>query len=135
MDEVRIDKFLWSVRLFKTRSLASEACQKGHVLINDVRVKPSRLVRRGETFQLRRPPVVYTYKILDLPPSRVGPKLVELYLKNITTGDQIALVEVLKLDRQNQRAKGLGRPTKKERREIDSFLDSQPYFIDDDDWN
>lgn len=135
MEEVRIDKFLWSVRLFKTRSLASEACQKGHVQISDVRVKPSRLVRRGETIQLRRPPVLYTYKILDLPPSRVGPKLVELYLKNITTGDQVALLEVLKLDRQNQRAKGLGRPTKKERREIDSFLDTQPYFIDDDDWN
>ena len=134
MEEVRIDKFLWSVRLFKTRSQASEACGKGHVLMGGNNVKSSRTVRKGDVFQLRRPPITYTYRILELPPSRVGAKLVEQYLKNQTTGDQIALVEVLRLDRQNQRAKGLGRPTKKERRDIDSFLDNQPYFIDEDDW-
>ncbi len=131
--DTRIDKFLWSVRLFKTRTQAAEACKKGRVLVGGALVKASRVIKAGDTIQIKRPPVTYAFRVLDIPPSRLGAKLVENYLQNVTSADQIALLEVIKIDRQNQRAKGLGRPTKKERRDIDNLIDNQPYFIDEDD--
>ncbi len=132
MKEARIDKYLWCVRLFKTRTQATEACRKGQVIISDSPVKSSRMVKVGDVIQLKRPPVTYTFKILDIPTGRLGAKLVENYLQNITTKENIELLEMIRIDRVNQRSKGLGRPTKKERRSLESFLDSQPYFIDDD---
>ncbi len=131
--ESRIDKFLWSVRLYKTRSIAADACKKGVVTINEMAAKASRVVKVGDKIDIRRPPITYSFRILAIPTGRLGAKLVENYIKNITTDDNIALLEVIRLDRKNQRAKGMGRPTKKERRDISSFLDSEPYFIDNDD--
>lgn len=120
-DDVRIDKWLWAVRLFKTRSLASEACKKGRVLIGGQECKPSRSVNIGDVIEVKDPPVTYTYKVLDLAEKRMGAKLVPGYLKDITPDDQKEIQEMLALDRKYKRRKGLGRPTKKERRDIDKL--------------
>ncbi|MFY9516025.1 MAG: RNA-binding S4 domain-containing protein, partial [Dysgonamonadaceae bacterium] len=82
MDEVRIDKWLWAVRIFKTRSLASEACKKGRVMVENVAVKPSRIIRRGDIVQVRKPPVTFSFKVLDLTDKRMGAKLVPQYMEN-----------------------------------------------------
>ncbi|MDR1544428.1 MAG: RNA-binding S4 domain-containing protein [Prevotellaceae bacterium] len=129
--ESRIDKFLWEVRLYKTRSQAAEACKKGQIFVSGVAAKASKMVRENDIIQVKRPPVVFSFKVLSFPKSRVGAKLVENHLLNTTTPDQLALLETLKMDKKNGRARGLGRPTKKERRNIDEFTE-QPYF--DDGW-
>ncbi len=133
--DIRVDKWLWTMRLFKTRSLAAEACKKGRVFINGVALKPSHLVRVGDVIQVKRPPVIFSYKIIDITNNRVGPKLVENFMTQVTSRDQLELLEMLKLDKANARAKGLGRPTKKERRSLDEFIDDTPFFVDDDDWD
>ncbi len=131
----RIDKWLWAVRLFKTRSLAAEACKKGRVTLQGVAVKPSREVKIGDIVQVRRTPVTYAFKVVELTQNRVGAKLVPQFMENVTAPDQLELLEVLKLDQSNRRAKGLGRPTKKERRDLDSFLDDdEAFFLDDEEW-
>jgi ribosome-associated heat shock protein Hsp15 len=130
-DEVRIDKWLWAVRLFKTRSIAAEECKKGRVFIGNVPVKPSRMIKRGEVIQVRRAPVVYSFKVLDLSQNRMNAKLVPQFMTQVTTPDQLRLIEMIKLDKQNARAKGTGRPTKKERRDLEDFVDDTPYFLDD----
>ncbi len=119
----RIDKFLWEVRLFKTRSLAAEACKKGHVTINGQQVKSSREIKEGEQFSLRKAPVTYTYEVLGLPTGRVGAKLVPDYIRDITTPEMLELLEVLRIDQANNRARGTGRPTKKERRDLEEFFE------------
>lgn len=133
--DIRVDKWLWTMRLFKTRSVAAEACKKGRVFINGVALKPSHLVRVGDVIQVKRPPVIFSYKIIDITNNRVGPKLVENFMAQVTSRDQLELLEILKLDKANARAKGLGRPTKKERRSLDEFIDDTPFFVDDDDWD
>lgn len=133
--DIRVDKWLWTMRLFKTRSIAAEACKKGRVFINGVALKPSHLVRVGDVIQVKRPPVIFSYKIIDITNNRVGPKLVENFMAQVTSRDQLELLEILKLDKANARAKGLGRPTKKERRSLDEFIDDTPFFVDDDDWD
>lgn len=120
--DCRIDKWLFEVRLFKTRSLASEACKKGHVLIDGTPVKSSREIKPGDIINLRRAPVVYTYEVLAIPTGRVGAKLVPQYLRDITTPEMLELLEVLRIDQANNRQKGLGRPTKKDRRDLDEFF-------------
>ncbi|MDR0830663.1 MAG: RNA-binding S4 domain-containing protein [Prevotellaceae bacterium] len=122
MLETRIDKFLWCVRLYKTRSQAAEACKKGQIFVGGVAAKASRMIKPNDEIQVKRVPVIYSFRILSIPSGRVGAKLVENYLQNITTPDQIALLEVLKIDKQNGRARGLGRPTKKERRDLDELF-------------
>lgn len=119
----RIDKFLWEVRLFKTRSLAAEACKKGHITINGQQVKSSREVKPGEQFSLRKAPVTFSYEVLALPTGRIGAKLVPEYIRNITAPDMLELLEVLKIDQANNRARGTGRPTKKERRDLEEFFE------------
>lgn len=119
----RIDKFLWEVRLFKTRSLAAEACKKGHVTINGQQVKSSREIKEGEQFSLRKAPVTYTYEVLGLPTGRIGAKLVPDYIRDITTPEMLELLEVLRIDQANNRARGTGRPTKKERRDLEEFFE------------
>lgn len=119
----RIDKFLWEVRLFKTRSLAAEACKKGHVTINGQLVKSSREIKEGEQFSLRKAPVTYTYEVLGLPTGRIGAKLVPDYIRDITTPEMLDLLEVLRIDQANNRARGTGRPTKKERRDLEEFFE------------
>lgn len=133
--DIRVDKWLWTMRLFKTRSVAAEACKKGRVFINGVALKPSHLVRVGDVIQVKRSPVIFSYKIIDITNNRVGPKLVENFMTQVTSRDQLELLEMLKLDKANARAKGLGRPTKKERRSLDEFIDDTPFFVDDDDWD
>ena len=122
--------------MFKTRSLAADACKKGRVLMQGVAVKPSRELKVGDVLQVRRNPVIYTFKVVALTQNRVGAKLVPQFMENVTAPDQLELLEVLKLDQSNRRAKGLGRPTKKERRDLDDFFDDAIcYFDDEDEWD
>ncbi len=122
--------------MFKTRSLAADACKKGRVLMQGVAVKPSRELKVGDVLQVRRNPIIYTFKVVALTQNRVGAKLVPQFMANVTAPDQLELLEVLKLDQSNRRAKGLGRPTKKERRDLDDFFDDAIcYFDDEDEWD
>jgi ribosome-associated heat shock protein Hsp15 len=118
-ENIRIDKFLWAVRIFKTRSLASEACQKGRVIINNVQVKPSRTITANETIIVKKLPVIYSFIILEPIENRVGAKLVPEYLKDISTDEEKAKLTNKELSFYGYRNKGTGRPTKKERRNID----------------
>jgi len=132
--EVRIDKWLWAVRLFKTRTLASEACKKGRVIVQNVQVKPSRNVKVGDVISIRRNPILFSFKVLALSENRMNAKLVVGFMENVTTADQLELIELSKLAGQTGRDRGTGRPTKKDRRELDDFI--EPTFIDEDgDWN
>jgi len=131
--EVRIDKWLWAVRIFKTRSLAAEACKKGKVLIAGVQVKPSRNVKVGDVIGLKRNPVLYSFKVLALAENRMNAKLVPGFMENVTTPDQLELIELASIAAQNNRDRGTGRPTKKDRREIDEFF--EPFFINEEDEN
>lgn len=119
--EVRIDKWLWAVRLFKTRSLASEACKRSRILINGQLCKSSRSVSIGDEIDVKAPPVCYKYKVLNVAEKRMGAKLVPDFMKDITSEDQKEIIELQKLDKTYRRQKGLGRPTKKERRDIDKL--------------
>ena len=118
---VRIDKFLWAVRIFKTRSLASEACKKGKIIINNVQVKSSRLILKDEVISVRKPPVTYTYKVIDSLENRIPAKEVPLYLEDLTTEDEKAKLHVKTMTIFGYREKGLGRPTKKERRKLEKL--------------
>ena len=129
--EVRIDKWLWAVRLYKTRSLATEACKKGKVLIQNVAVKPSRTVKVGEIVQVRQNPVIYSFKVIALAQNRMNAKLVPGFMENVTTPDQLELIELAKIAAQSGRARGTGRPTKKDRRELEDYV--EPFFLDIDD--
>ncbi len=120
-DEVRIDKFLWAVRIFKTRSKAADACKKGRISIDGIEVKPSRTVKPGDIIKVKRSPVVYTYKIIALLHNRVSAKLVAGYVENLTPQDELDKLEINKFGGFYYRDKGSGRPTKKERRIIDSI--------------
>ncbi|MFW6043190.1 MAG: RNA-binding S4 domain-containing protein [Marinilabiliaceae bacterium] len=128
-ESVRIDKFLWAVRLFKTRSLAAEACKKGRVMIDDQPVKSSRQIRRGDEISIKVPPAVKTYKVLDLSEKRMGAKLVPDYLEEITPKEELDLLDKAKMVSKMDRPKGTGRPTKKERRDLDQ-LDNHGWGFD-----
>ncbi|NHB69293.1 RNA-binding S4 domain-containing protein [Perlabentimonas gracilis] len=121
----RIDKWLWTVRIFKTRSIATDECKKGRVRVNDAEIKPSKEVKAGDTISVRKPPVVYSYVVKDIPKSRIGAKLVPDYLENTTPADELAKLEPGFLAFQGNRARGTGRPTKKERRTLDNIRDTQ----------
>ncbi|MDA3834555.1 MAG: S4 domain-containing protein [Spirochaetales bacterium] len=118
--ENRIDKYLWAVRIFKTRALAAEACKKGKVMILDMSVKPARTVKPGEVIKVKKMPVVYQYKVLEPLQKRVGAKLVELYLKDITPQEELDKL-TMQDDFVIQRERGTGRPTKKDRRTLDKL--------------
>lgn len=120
--EARIDKWLWAVRIFKTRTIASEACKKGRISINGAVVKPSKTVHEGDTVQVRKAPVTYTFKVLQAIENRVGAKLVPEMMDNITPKDQYVLLEMNRIGGFVQRAAGLGRPTKKDRRDMIDFI-------------
>ena len=121
MTEVRIDKWMWAMRIFKTRTIALEACKKNRVTVNDIPAKPSRMIKIGDIIRVRKPPVTYSFKVLDIPTNRVGAKLVPQYLENITPPEQYEILELQKIGGFIDRARGTGRPTKKERRELDDF--------------
>ncbi|MCU4173631.1 RNA-binding S4 domain-containing protein [Carboxylicivirga sp. N1Y90] len=116
---VRIDKFLWAVRLFKTRSIASEACKKGRVTMDNQSIKSSRTIKIGDKISIRVPPIIRTYEVLDVAEKRMGAKLTPDFIKDITAPDQLETLELAKLASSSGRNKGLGRPTKKDRRDIE----------------
>ena len=118
---MRIDKYLWCTRYFKTRSIATEACKKGHIKINDKTVKPSKDVFYGEKITVRKNQITYVLEVLDIPKNRVGAKLVDLYRKDITPKEAFANQDLLKFAKNYYRKKGEGRPTKKDRRDIEDF--------------
>jgi ribosome-associated heat shock protein Hsp15 len=122
-DDIRIDKWLWAVRLFKTRSLAADECRKGKVLINGISAKPSREIREGEIIQLKRPPIVRSYKVIALTENRVSAKLVPEFMVETTPASELQIMEMQKNMGFYHREPGSGRPTKKERRELDDFFD------------
>ena len=121
---MRIDKYLWCIRFFKTRSLATDACKKGHVKIEGTNLKPSKDVFGNEEITIRKNQINYKIKILDIPPSRVGAKLVDLYRKDITPKEEFEKTELLKYAKDYYRKKGVGRPTKKDRRDIDDYQET-----------
>lgn len=114
---------MWATRIFKTRTIAVEACKKNRVMINGVNVKPSRMIKVGEVIQVRKPPITYSFKVLALTERRMGAKLVPDYLENVTTADQYEILEMNRISGFVNRAKGMGRPTKKDRRELENFSD------------
>ena len=109
MNEVRIDKWMWATRIFKTRTIAAEACKKGRIMIGGVTIKPSRMIKVGDVIQVRKPPITFSFKV--------------------TTPDQYEILEMNRISGFVNRAKGLGRPTKKDRRELEQF--TEPEFMDD----
>jgi ribosome-associated heat shock protein Hsp15 len=121
---IRIDKYLWAVRLFKTRSIATEACKKGKVLMDGIPVKSSRMVKAGDVISIKEPPITKTYKVLDLSGKRMGARLTPDFLKDITPDDELEILRLTKIANQLNRPRGMGRPTKKERRDIDQFFDT-----------
>ena len=121
---MRIDKYLWCTRYFKTRSISTQACKKGAVKINDSSIKPSRDVYPGDTLQVRINQINYTLQILDLPKSRIGAKLVDLYRKDTTPIEAFKDRELLKYSKDYYRKKGTGRPSKKDRRDLEDFTGS-----------
>lgn len=124
MNEVRIDKWLWAMRIFKTRTVATEACKKGRVYVGDALAKPSRTIKVGDVVKVRKPPVTYSFRVLALTQNRLGAKLVPDYMENITPKSELDLLEVVKISGFIDRRKGLGRPTKREGRELAEFTES-----------
>lgn len=131
-NEVRIDKWLWAVRLFKTRSIAIEACKKGRITIKGITIKPSRTIKVGDIIEVRRPPIIYSFEVLALSERRMGAKLVPEYIKDVTDKSQLEILELSKISGFVDRARGTGRPTKKDRRELEQFTDDYSFF---DDWD
>lgn len=131
MAEARIDKWLWASRIFKTRTIASEACKKGRISINGTQVKPARMIKPGEVIQVKKPPITYSFKVLQAIEKRVGAKLVPEIMENVTTPDQYELLEMSKISGFVGRARGTGRPTKKDRRSMEDFV--TPEYISKDD--
>ena len=119
---MRIDKYLWSVRYYKTRSIATQACKKGAVRINDAAVKPSRDVYPGDNVTLRKNQINYSLRVIEVPKSRVGPKLVDLYRVDTTPKEAFQQQELLKYSKEYYRKRGMGRPTKNDRRDIEDYI-------------
>ena len=131
--EERIDKWLWAMRVFKTRSFATEACKKGRVMIGSNPVKPSRMVKPGDEIDVRKPPVTFRFKVLKISSNRLGAKLVPEYMENITPASQYEILEMSKISGFVDRRKGLGRPTKRESRELSKFAEetyADTFFMD-----
>ena len=133
MAEARIDKWMWATRIFKTRTIASEACKKGRIAINGAQVKPSRMVKPGDIVEVRKPPVTYSFKVLQAIEKRVGAKLVPEMMENITPKEQYELLEMSRISGFIDRARGTGRPTKKDRRSMEEFM--IPEYIPEDDFD
>ncbi|MEN8136998.1 MAG: RNA-binding S4 domain-containing protein [Bacteroidota bacterium] len=128
---MRIDKYLWSIRVYKTRSQAAEACKKNRVVINDIPVKSSREVKLNEIIRVRKNQINYEYKVLDIPKSRVGAKLVADYCINVTPKEETDKLDVLKYSKNYFRDRGTGRPTKRDRRDLDTYFEKD----EDDEWD
>ena len=134
----RLDRWLWAARIFKTRSMAAAACKKGQVSIGGAQMKPSRMVKAGDVIDVRKPPITYSFRILQAIEHRVGAKLIPQILENVTSPEQYELLEMNRISGFVGRARGTGRPTKKERRALDDFADTAadiPIFIGDFDFD
>lgn len=129
--EVRIDKWLWAARIYKTRTLAANACKNGRIRINEATTKPGTTVKEGDIIHVKKPPITYSYKILKAISQRVGAKLIPEIYENVTDPKQYELLQMNQISGFIDRAKGMGRPTKKERRELEAFVD--PFYDDMDD--
>lgn len=135
--EERIDKWLWAMRVFKTRTIATDACKKGRVTMAGSAVKPSRTVKPGDVIDVKKPPITYTFRVVALSENRLGAKLVPDYLENLTPKSQYDLLEMTRISGFVDRRKGLGRPTKREGRELSHFKEetysADMFFLDWDD--
>lgn len=124
--EVRVDKYLFAMRIYKTRSIAAEACKKGRITMQGKELKPSRTFHVGDTFSVRKGPITYSYEVLQLSENRLGAKLVPDYMRDITSPDQLELLELAKLGKQSGRYERIGdatgHPTKKDRRDYETFI-------------
>ena len=129
MNEARIDKWLWAARIFKTRSMAATACKKGQISMKGAQLKPSRTVKPGDVIEVRKPPVTYSFKVKQTIEKRVGAKLIPEILENVTPPEQYELLEMSRLSGFIGRARGTGRPTKKDRRSLEEF--TTPEYLDD----
>ena len=128
-----MDKWLWAARIFKTRSIAADACKNGRITMSGVKQKASKMIKEGDIIEVRKPPITYSFKVLKAIQNRVGAKLVSEVLENVTTKEQLELLEMNRISGFVGRARGTGRPTKKERRELDDFI--QPAFYGDFDFD
>lgn len=136
--EERIDKWLWAMRVFKTRSIATDACKKGRVMMGGNPVKPSKMIKEGDEIDVRKPPVTFRFKVLKLASNRLGAKLVPEYMENITPASQYEILEMAKISGFVDRRKGLGRPTKRESRELNKFTEqsyADTFFLDFEDFD
>ena len=131
--EARLDKWLWAARIFKTRSIAADACKNGRITIGGVKQKASKMIKEGDIIEVRKPPITYAFKVLKAIQNRVGAKLVPEVLENVTPKEQLELLEMNRISGFVGRARGTGRPTKKERRDLDEFI--QPAFFGDFDFD
>lgn len=127
----RIDKWLWAARIFKTRTIAAAACKKGQVSMKGAQLKPSRTISEGDVIEVRKPPITYSFRVLQAIEKRVGAKLIPEVLENVTPPEQYEILEMSRISGFVGRAKGLGRPTKKDRRSLDSFTCGEPEFFGD----
>lgn len=133
---MRIDKYLWSVRFYKTRTIATEDIKKNRVSIGENPVKASKEVKAGDVIKIRKNQIEYKIKVLDIPKSRVGAKLVALYVVDMTEKDQYEILKMRKESQDYYRQKGIGRPTKKDRRDMDEYVDDgAPSDMESDDWD
>ena len=128
-EQARIDKWLWAVRIYKTRSIAAEACKKGHISIGDRTAKPAHNIRVGDIVNVKKAPITYSFRVLKCAENRVGAKLVPELMENITSQEQYEILEMSKISGFIDRQRGTGRPTKKERRDLDVFVEES--YLDD----
>ena len=133
--EARLDKWLWAARIYKTRTMAADACKNGRIAINGAQAKASRSVKAGDEVSVRKPPVTYSFRVIQPIEKRVGAKLLPDVLENITAPEQYELLEMSRISGFIDRARGTGRPTKKERRALDDFAEQVPMFGDDFDFD
>ncbi len=131
-DSARVDKWLWAVRIFKTRSVAADAIKNSRVTIGGSNVKPSHMIKVGDVVNVKKPPVTYSFKVLACIEQRIGAKLVPQVYENVTDPKQYELLEMSRISGFVDRARGTGRPTKKDRRAIDAFAEPAMFGFDDD---
>lgn len=133
--EARVDKWLWAARIFKTRTIAAAACKKGQVSMGGAQLKPSHVIHVGNVIDVRKPPVTYSFRVLQAIEKRVGARLIPEILENVTPPEQYEILEMNKISGFVGRAKGTGRPTKKDRRSLDAFAEETPVFFGDFDFD
>lgn len=133
---MRIDKFLWSIRFYKTRNIAAEEIKKNRVSIGENPVKSSKEVKEGDVIKIRRNQIDYKIKVLQIPKSRIGAKLVPLHITDLTDKEQYEILKIRRMSQDYYRQKGEGRPTKKDRRDMDDFVDADTSSsMSEEDWD